>query len=341
MTFAYSEILEKLIYRENLNSDEARWLMNQTMSGDFTPAQISAWLVALRSKGETSLEISTFAEVMREKAAPVNGINHPVLDTCGTGGDKSHLVNVSTISAIVLANRGIRVAKHGNRSVSSSSGSADILEKMGFNLTASADDIVKNINNKNFGFFFAPSFHPSMKFAGPVRKEIGIRTVFNILGPLSNPAHAEIHLLGVFRNDYIKILADALISLGAKTFMVVHSSDGLDEVSPLAPTSYCLYSNGQLKEAVYDPSNLNIQMKSLDELKVKNPEEALHRAQNILAGIDQPGIEMVALNTSFAEYLWDLHHRSTNDSLEKYIATKMPEISKLLSLGQVSVKNIF
>ncbi|MDH4263410.1 MAG: anthranilate phosphoribosyltransferase [Spirochaetia bacterium] len=342
MSQTFSGALEKIINKTNLNADEALWLMNETMSGNLTPAQIAAWLVAMRVKGETSLEISTFALVMREKAVSLTSLSlpEPLLDTCGTGGDKSNLVNISTLSAIVLASREIRVAKHGNRSVSSSSGSADFLERAGYPLNATPESIVNRIKNKNFGFFFAPSFHPAMKFAGPVRKEIGIRTVFNVLGPLSNPAHAKIHMMGVFSHDYIKIMAEALEQLGTKTFLVVHSSDGLDEISPKAKTNYCLYHSGSFKYDTIDPVNFKFKINELSELTVKNGDEAYELGLKILSGSHESGAEMVAINAAAGEYLWELHLNKTSEDLQTYLIHKTQEIKKMILGGHCKPEKV-
>ncbi|MDH4199318.1 MAG: anthranilate phosphoribosyltransferase [Spirochaetia bacterium] len=326
MQFVFSEILEKILRKEDLNSEESGWLMEQTMDGNLTSAQIAAWLVAMRCKGETSGEISTFASVMRDHAVQIQGITEPVLDTCGTGGDKSSLLNVSTLAAIVLANRGVRIAKHGNRSVSSSSGTADIFERMGYPLSRSPEEIVQGINQKNFGFFFAPAFHPAMKYAGPVRKEMGVRSVFNVLGPLTNPAHAAIHLLGVFSKEYLKIMAEALARIGVKTFMVVHSVDGLDEISPVAKTDYAFFHEGIFQYGSIDPKPCNFAIKSLNQVVVKNADEAFSRVVSVLSGKDISGAEIVAINAAAAQYLWDTYHKKTTVDLPSYIKEKTGEI---------------
>lgn len=335
-----ANIVEKILAGNNLDHGEATWVMEQTMSGSLTPAQIASWLIALRSKKDTAEEISAFAGVMRKNAVPVNGVDQAVMDTCGTGGDRSGLINVSTLSALVLACRGVKIAKHGNRSVSSKSGAADLMEKMGYPLDEGPDAVVKRINEKNFGFFFAPAFHPAMKFAGPVRKEIGVRTIFNILGPLSNPAHAPIHLLGVFEKGYLNTLAEALHKLGAKTIMVVHSEDGLDEFSPLAINHYCLYHNGKQEQGTWDPKELSLCVKSLSELVINSPEEAFQRAKDILEGKDALGAEMVALNTTAAEYLWKLYHNETQESLSEFMKETFPEIKKMILDGKCNYKSV-
>jgi len=339
MSFTYSPILEKILTKTDLDADEALWLMNQTMEGNLTPAQIAAWLVAMRGKGETSLEISAFASVMRQKAVTLPGIGEfsgLLLDTCGTGGDKSNLVNISTLSALVLAARGVRVAKHGNRSVSSSSGSADFLERAGYPLNESPGEIVARVKSSNFGFLFAPAFHPAMRFAGPVRKEIGIRTVFNVLGPLSNPAHAHIQLMGVFNRDYIQIMAEALRQLGVKTFLVVHSGDGLDEISPLAPTDYALFHSGELRLGRFNPAPCGFSIESLAELVAKNGDEAFDLGMKILGGQNEAGAEMVALNAAAAEYLWELHQGRTGEELETAVTKKAGEIKTMILSGKNS-----
>ena len=347
MEILFKNILEKLVSKIDLNAEESLSLMNETMSGNLSSAQIAAWLIAMRMKGETSLEISTFASVMRQKAVSLKGfkesLSGPVMDTCGTGGDKSNLVNISTLSSIVLAARGIRVAKHGNRSVSSTSGCADFLERAGYPLNSSPEDIIAGINRRNFGFFFAQAFHPAMKYAGPVRKEIGIRTVFNVLGPLANPAHAEIHLMGVFSREYIKIMAEALQQLGAKTFLVVHSVDGLDEISPVADTEYCLFHNGSFKNGMIKALIKEIgtlKIKTLSELRIKDGDEAFDLGKKILSGLNHPGAEMVAINAAAAEYLWELYHNKTNEELQTYLVRKTPEIKQFILEGKCTLDKV-
>ena len=185
--FSYGQILDKILNRENLKSDEASWLMNATMEGALTPVQTAGWLAGIRAKGETSEEIGSFAAIMREKAVRLKSKHKILVDTCGTGGDKSELMNISTLSAITLASMGIPVAKHGNRAVSSKCGSADILEKLGYRLDETTEKTAKRLDEDNFAFLFAPLYHPAMKHAAVPRKELGVRTIFNILGPLSTP----------------------------------------------------------------------------------------------------------------------------------------------------------
>lgn len=341
MELNYSPLLEKILQHQNLSLPEAEWLMEATMSGDLTPAQVAAWLAAMRSKGETSEEISSFARIMRKKAVEVKGLAGPLVDTCGTGGDKSNLINVSTLSALVLASMGIPVAKHGNRSVSSASGSADILEKLGYPLGESSTETVGRVQQKNFGFLFAPNFHPAMKYAGPVRKELGVRTVFNILGPLSNPASAEIHLLGVFQPELMRLMAECLEKLGVKTAMVVHSIEGLDEISPVNTTRYVLLHKGEFSEGEILPETLDLSVQSLSQIQAATAEECLERAKGVIEGIDRPAIEAVALNATAGHYLWDLHHGKTTLDPATYLAEHLKGVIHHVESGGVRLDQLF
>jgi len=311
MSQNFSQLLESIIENNNLNENQATALIKMTMEGELTPAQIAAWLTAIRMKGETPEEIAAFARIMREKAVKVPGLKHPLVDTCGTGGDKSSLINVSTLSAIVAASLGIPVAKHGNRAVSSSSGSADLLEKLGYPLEATPEEISERIIERNFGFFFAPAFHPAMKYAGPVRKELGVRTIFNILGPLANPAQANIHLMGVFKKELMAPMLKSLEILGVDTAMVVHSDDGLDEISPVAKTAYLLLHEGKTFEGEIDPVKAGVREVSLDQLKAASPDKLIQQAESILSGKDKAGASMIALNTAAIKALWEIHHKRT------------------------------
>ncbi|MDH5716752.1 MAG: anthranilate phosphoribosyltransferase [Spirochaetia bacterium] len=330
----YNQILEKILSKKNLSPEESEWLMNETMEGTLTSAQIAGWLTALRAKGESSEEIASFAKIMRKKAVSVNFSTDMLLDTCGTGGDKSNLMNISTLSAITLASMGIPVAKHGNKAVSSSCGSADILEKLGYPLNETAEQTTNRLKNDHFAFFFAPLFHPAMKNAATTRKELGIRTVFNILGPLSNPASASVHLLGVFDKSMIKIMAEALLKLNVKTAMVISSDDGLDEISPIVPTYYALIDNNNLTEGIIDPAKLDISNKDLHKLKVNNAEDAFQKAKDTLKGSYLPGVEAVSLNSCAAYYLWQKANNKTNQSISDFLRQEFKNIKEVLLSGK-------
>jgi len=341
MQFTYSNILESLVQKKNLTEQESLWLMEQTMSGNLSPVQIGAWLVAIRLKGETADEISSFARIMREKAVPVPNLSQPLIDTCGTGGDKSSLINVSTLAALVLASMNIKIAKHGNRAVSSKSGSADLLEKLGYPLNESPQEVSNRITNKNFGFLFAPSFHPAMKFAGPVRKELGIRTVFNILGPLANPAKAQIHLMGVFNKELLQTMGSCMKKLGVTTALIVHSDDGLDEISPIARTNYVLIDRDNMETGIIDPAPFALKIKSLEEIILKESDDTLQRSLNILKGKERAATEVIALNVTAVLFLNDLYHNRTKQSIQTYLNHRIPEIIQYIESNPVNLDSIF
>ncbi len=341
MELSYRQVLEKLLQKQNLSSPEALWLMEATMSGNLSQVQVAGWLCAARSKGETGDEIAAFAKIMREKAERPPGLKLPLVDTCGTGGDKSNLINVSTLSALVLAARGIPVAKHGNRAVSSAAGSADLLEHLGYPMDEKPEKTAERIRNKNFGFLFAPNFHPAMKYAGPVRKELGIRTVFNILGPLSNPASANVHLIGVFQESLLDTIAESLHKLGVDTALVVHSQEGLDEISPLHPTHYRLLHQGNISAGEIDPKPFKFTIHSLSQVQAGDRETAFEKAQRILAGKDRPGTELVSLNVVAAMYLWELHHGRAKESLQIYMEKNLSGIIDFIENGSVKISEMF
>ena len=345
-----SQIIEKLINNDDLSDQEASWVMNETMDGNLTPSQIAAWLVAARIKGETPGEITQFATIMRDKAVPLPTLHHSdqddqsenavMVDTCGTGGDKSDLINISTLSALVLSSLGITVAKHGNRAVSSKSGSADILEQLGYPMDENAEQAAKRLTENKFAFLFAPSYHPAMKHAGPVRKELGIRTVFNILGPLSNPANADIQLLGVYSSSLLDTMIQCLHKLNIKAALVVHSEEGLDEISPVSKTHYRLLLNGNISEGTIDASTLGLQINSLNELVANSAEEALDKAKGVLNGTFLPGIETVALNCAATKFLYDNYTKKTNLNLTDYLADEVMKIKQHILDNKVKITEI-
>ena len=267
-------VIQKLVSGEGLKPEEARAAMEEIMSGRATPAQIAAFLVALRMKGETVTEITEFAKVMREFSVRINPrVGGRIVDTCGTGGDASHTINVSTVSALVSSAAGAVVAKHGNRAVSSSSGSADVLEALGVNIQAPPEVVQRCIEDVGIGFLFAPTFHPAMKNALAPRREIGVRTVFNILGPLTNPAGASAQLLGVYSNDLLEKMAEALKRLGVMPAAVVHGS-GLDEITNTGETDILWISEeGEVSREALTPEELGVRRAKLEELKVRSREE--------------------------------------------------------------------
>lgn len=296
----YDFLLERIINKKDLSIEEAETLMNSIMDGKLNEAEIASFLVALRMKEESEDEIAAFANVMRKKAVHFHDIPRPVLDIVGTGGDGAHTINISTLSALTIASMGYSVAKHGNYSVSSKSGAADIMERLGYPLKESLEEASLRLREKKFVFLFAPMYHPAMKFVAPVRKNMKVRTVFNILGPLTNPAEAEIMLLGVYHDNLLKKMARALDYMNVKNFMVIHSEDKMDEISPFLPTRYILKDSEGISEGKINPSEFPLSIQSLKEIQVENPDDAYNKAIQIIDGNYLPGIEAVALNTSFA-----------------------------------------
>jgi anthranilate phosphoribosyltransferase len=252
------EPLQRVIDRHDLSRADARAAMDLIMRGEATPAQIGGFLVALRLKGETADEIAGFAEAMREHVVPVRPLRDDLVDTAGTGGDGAHTLNISTAAALVAAAAGAAVAKHGNRAVSSSSGSADVLEALGFRLDQEPERIARSIDELGFGFMFAPTHHPAMRHAAPVRRELGTRTVFNVLGPLTNPAGARAQVVGVYSPELVPTIAEVLARLGARRAFVVHGAGGIDELSPAGPNLVAEVVDGRVRERTIDPLELRI-----------------------------------------------------------------------------------
>src|SRR5215467_14638755 len=252
------DALAQLLDGKDLTREQAREVMDTIMSGEATPGQIGGFLVALRIKGETAAEIAGSAEAMRAHVIPVKPTRTDLVDTAGTGGDGGKTFNISTAAALVAAAAGAGVAKHGNRSVSSSSGSADVLESLGFELDLPPERIAQSIDRLGFGFMFAPAHHPAMKHAGPVRRELATRTIFNVLGPLTNPAGARAGIFGVFSPDLVRTFADALARLGSRRAFVVYGFGGIDELSPAGPNLVCEVVDSEVHERVIDPAALGI-----------------------------------------------------------------------------------
>ena len=277
--------------------------MMEIMEGIATPAQISAFLMGLRLKGETPEEIAVSAKVMREKAITISPDVDKIIDTCGTGGDGLHTFNISTLVAFAISAWGIAVVKHGNRSVSSSCGSADLVEAMGIPLEVEPDVIERGIAEVEFGFLFAPRFHPAMKYATPVRKEIGIRTIFNILGPLANPAQPGYQILGVYSQQLLPEITQALKALGLKSALVVHSQEGMDEISIFSPTQALLLKEGEIQKVEINPEDFGISGYKLEEIVVSSREEAIDKAYQVLEGKQQAGVDIVAVNAGWALYI--------------------------------------
>jgi anthranilate phosphoribosyltransferase len=292
--------LARLLDGHDLSRDEAREAMNTIMSGDATPAQIGGFLVALRLKGETADEIAGCAEAMRAHVLAVHPQRDDLVDTAGTGGDGGRTFNISTAAALVAAAAGAGVAKHGNRAVSSASGSADVLEALGFELELPPERIAHSIDTLGFGFLFAPTHHPAMKHAAPVRKELAARTVFNVLGPLTNPAGARAQVVGVYSPDLVKTLAEVLAALGARRAFVVHGAGGIDELSPAGPNLVYEVVDGGIREREIDPLELGIARCAPEELRGGSPEENAAAIREVFAGADGGRRDAILLNAAGA-----------------------------------------
>ena len=298
-----SEAIARVVIGGNLSQDEMTEIMKLIMTGEATASQIGGFLVGLQIKGETVDEISGAALVMRELAMKVEVDTTGLLDTCGTGGSGSNKFNISTASAFVASAAGARVAKHGNRGASSNSGSADLLEEAGANIVLQPYQVARCIDNIGLGFLFAVSHHSAMKHAIGVRREMAVRTIFNLLGPLTNPAGAKRQLLGVFDQKWLTAIADVLENLGSEHVMVVHSEDGLDEISIAAPTNVSELKNGSVTNYKITPEQFGFERGSLDSLKVKNSEESLSLVYSALSGKNDRASHIVALNAGAAIYV--------------------------------------
>ncbi|MGD0274217.1 MAG: anthranilate phosphoribosyltransferase [Gaiellaceae bacterium] len=266
-----TDAIAKALERSDFTRSEAREVMDEIMSGQATQAQIAGFLIALRAKGETAEEIAGCAEAMRSHVVSVKPKRTDLVDTAGTGGDGQCTINISTAAALVAAAAGAAVAKHGNRAASSACGSADVLEALGFNLELAPERIARSIDELGFGFMFAQAHHPAMKYAGPVRRELATRTIFNILGPLTNPAGARCQLIGVYSAALVRPIAEALLQLGSKRAFVVHGAGGLDELSPLGPNEVCEVRGGQVIERTIDPLDYGIPRCELEDLRGGDP----------------------------------------------------------------------
>lgn len=294
--------IAKVVEHQDINILDMENLMRQIMTGEYTSAQIAALLVGLRMKGETIDELTASASVMRELVTPVKVDGQHIVDIVGTGGDGLHTFNISTTSCFVAAAAGAIVAKHGNRSVSSTSGSADILEAAGINLNISPHQVEQCIKELGIGFMFAPLHHSAMKHAIGPRKEMGIRTMFNLLGPLTNPAGASNQLLGVFDKQWLEPLATVLKNLSSEHVMVVHSADGMDEISMVGETFVCELKQGELSQYTITPEQFGMECGSIDDIIVNSVEESLAMVMDVLS--DKPGAarDIVLLNSGAAIY---------------------------------------
>jgi anthranilate phosphoribosyltransferase len=294
------QALARLLDGHELSRDEARAVMNDVMEGEATPAQIGGLLVALRLKGETADEIAGCAEAMREHVLAVRPSREDLVDTAGTGGDGARTINISTAAALVAAAAGAGVAKHGNRAVSSASGSADVLEALGFRLELPPARLERSIDELGFGFLFAPTHHPAMRHAAPVRRELATRTVFNVLGPLTNPAGARAQVVGVYAPTLVPTIAEVLAQLGARRAFVVHGAGGIDELSPAGPNLVCEVVDGDVREREIDPLELGVPRCDPDELRGGSPAENAAAIRAVFEGENGGRRSAVLLNAAGA-----------------------------------------
>jgi anthranilate phosphoribosyltransferase len=294
------QALSQLLERRSLARAEAREVMGEIMRGEATPGQIGGFLVALRAKGETADEIAGCAEAMRAHVLRVQPSRSDLVDTAGTGGDGAHTLNISTAAALVAAAAGAAVAKHGNRAVSSACGSADVLEALGFRLELPPERIARSIDELGFGFMFAPAHHPAMRHVAPVRRELGTRTVFNVLGPLTNPAGARAQIVGVYSPDLVPTIAEVLVQLGAERAFVVHGAGGVDELSPAGPNLVCEVVSGRVTRREVDPLELGVPRCSPEELRGGTPEENAGAIREVFAGRDGGRRDAILLNAAGA-----------------------------------------
>ena len=300
--------LQTLLDGRDLSRAEARAVMGEVMAGEATPAQIAGFLVALRAKGETAGEIAGCAEAMRAHVLEVRPQRDDLVDTAGTGGDAAGTFNISTAAALVAAAAGAAVAKHGNRAVSSASGSADVLEALGFELELPPERIARSIDELGFGFLFAPAHHPAMRHAASVRRELATRTVFNVLGPLTNPAGARSQVVGVYSPALVRVIADVLASLGARRAFVVHGAHGIDELSPAGPNLVCEVVAGTVHERTIDPVELGVPRCSPEELAGGSPADNAATIREVFAGADGGRRSAILLNAAGAIAAGGLAH---------------------------------
>jgi anthranilate phosphoribosyltransferase len=295
--------IKTVIAGQDLGGDEMTAVMRQIMTGECTASQIGGFLVGLRMKGESVDEISAAAKVMRELATRVEVDAEHLVDTCGTGGDSSGSFNISTASALVAAAAGAKVAKHGNRSMTSSSGSADVLEAAGVKLDITPAQVGECVEQVGVGFMFAPAHHGAMKHAIGARKELAVRTVFNVLGPLTNPAGAPNQVIGVFDGELVEVMANVLRQLGSRHVMVVHAEDGMDEISISAPTRVAELKDGTVSTYTIEPADFGMQSAPLDSLRVGSAAESLQMIRGVFAGEPGPARDIVCLNAGAAIYV--------------------------------------
>jgi len=317
----YAALLGAVISRQDLTRQQARSAFGQIMEGKWSEAQIAAFLAALAAKGEAVDEIAGAAEAMRSRVVKIDARGADVIDTCGTGGTGLSTLNVSTAAAIVCAGAGVKVAKHGNRTNTRASGSANVLEALGVNLDAPPDVVAKCLAEAGICFCFAIRLHPAMKYAAPVRKQLGVRTIFNVLGPLTNPAGAKRQIIGVFDAAYARKIAEVLAALGAVRAMVVHADDGLDEVSTASITRIAELKSGKVTMSAVQPEDFGMRRASLDDLAVESAEQSADIIRRALAGEKGPARDIIVLNAAAA----------------LCVADKAPRIAEAIPLAEESI----
>lgn len=342
------EVIQKLVEHKNLTEQEANQVMHEIMSGQTNDLLIASFLTALRMKGETVEEITGMTEVMREKVTKIKCKSNVIVDTCGTGGDKKHTFNISTAVAFVVAGAGFTVAKHGNRCVSSQCGSADLLETLGVKIDPSPEVMERCLNEIGIAFLFAPLLHPAMKYAMPARRELGVRTVFNILGPLTNPAGANVQLLGVYDALLVEKLAQVLSKLGTKSAYVVHG-EGLDEITLTGETKIAQVTDGEVSTFLLTPEELNFKRVTTDELKGGTSEDNVKIFLDILNGEKGVYRDIVLINAGAAIYLAIKASRKKKGMIQpkdikeaipvaKYSIDSGKALAKLNSLRELTTK---
>ena len=324
------ESINKINKGQDLSKKEISSVMNQILTGSVSQDQIVSFLGSLSAKGESIEEVIGSAEVMRDLSSKVSVNQEYLVDTCGTGGVGSGIFNVSTTAAFIASSCGAKVAKHGNRSTTRQSGSADLLETAGVALELNPDQVKQCIENVGVGFMFAPAHHSAMKYAVGARKELGIKTIFNLLGPLTNPAGALNQVLGVFDNKWVRPIAEVLKRLGSKNVLVLHSQDGLDEISTASSTSVAELRDGKIKEYSISPNDFGFKTLAIEGLKVSSPEESLQIAKEALKGENQAAAQMVAMTSGAALYVAGLA-----DTLKVGVDISMEGIKKGIGLQKL------
>ena len=293
------KLIDNIAKGQNLTFEQSKNIFLDIMSGKMKDELIYNFLKGLSSKGETSEEIAGGVYVLREKAVKVM-TSEDIIDTCGTGGDGKNTLNISTASSLVLASMGIKVAKHGNRALSSKCGSADVLDRLKININLQSDGVVESIEKNNFGFMFAPNYHLTMKYVAPIRKKIGSRTIFNLLGPLSSPANVKKQVIGVFAKKWLTPFANALKNLKSERAWIVHSNDGMDEISPFSITNVVELKNNKINEIIIDPKKIGVQFDNPDNLKGQDADYNANKIIDIFSGSKNEFSEAVCLNCAAA-----------------------------------------